>query len=659
MVQLKPEWICGEPGTEVLLLGNRSVARGAIEAGVNVAAAYPGTPSSEIMESLVEASTVYGFHAEWSVNEKVALDVAAGASLVGARALASMKSAGLSVAADTFLTIPYGGVKGGLVIAVADDPDAHYSSTEHDSRLLAVQAEVLCLEPSDSNEAKEMTRLAFDLSEGSKLPVMVRLVSRISHGSSNVILGPVSSDKRQIGFNKHYEIPYRWNVYGPPGTKFKHEWLHTRLPSVVCQSEESEFNHLEINSPGGPGIIASGIGSTYAWEAMQDLGFSGKVNWLKIGTCYPLPAGKIRQIIENSNNILIIEDGHPFVEKFVKMLAQEVGIATPLYGKEGRHSVLPHCGEITTDIVAKAIVVSFDLPEKSYFQPDRLQVKEDARQILAPRSSTLCAGCPHLGSYWGLRQILKKHKGVHILNGDIGCYEQAGYGVFSDRLQSDSSDSRYWPIHSLYETLDTCYVMGSSIGMSEGQTKAGYVDGKIVAIAGDSTFFHACLPGLANAVYNDSNLVFMVLDNKWTAMTGHQPSPTSGVYGTGEMAKTIDIVAVCKALGVEQVFEAYAYDIESVQQAAERALDSDKLSAIVVTGECQIQATRMGRRFKRKMEIHQEKCSGCRICVQLGCPAIGFDVNAKKAIIDTLQCTNCDLCRQVCTTGAIQSEVYA
>ena len=653
---MKPQWIFAEPGSEILLLGNISVARGAIEAGVNFVAAYPGTPSSEIMESLLEASSVCGFYAEWSVNEKVAIDNAAGAALVGARSLTSLKTAGLNVAADTFMTIPYSGIKGGLVVVVADDPEAHYSSTEHDSRLLAVQAEIPCLEPSDSHEAKEMTRIAFDLSEESKLPIMVRLVSRLSHGSSNVILGPIAPSKRSLGFNKHYEIPYRWNVYGPPGAKSKHEWLHTRFPIVEHQVEESSFNRLEIVNRGGAGIIASGIGSAYAWEVLKDIGLEGKVNWLKVGTCYPLPLKKVREVLENSQQVLVIEEGDPFVESRVRLIAQELGCLTPIYGRQGRNRFFSPCGEINTDMVMEGISSCFGLPGNQPGQA-RKKAKDRTKEIVAPRSSTLCAGCPHLGSYWGLRQAVKKHKGVHIINGDIGCYEQAGYGIFSDKLQGDSSDSRYWPTQSLYETLDTLYVMGSGIGMAEGQVQAGYTDGKVIAIAGDSTFFHACLPALVNAVYNNSKLIFMVLDNKWTAMTGQQPSLTSGVLGTGESAKTIDIVGVCKALGVEEVFEAYAFDVGSVYQAVEKAIESDKLSVIVVTGECEIQAARMGKRSNFKITINLEECNGCRICTRLGCPAIGFDTHAKKATIDELQCVNCNLCPQVCEPGAIKSEV--
>ncbi len=647
-------YLAGKPGTDEVMLGNHALARGAVEAGVDVVTAYPGTPSSEIVEALNEVSLAQGFHSEWSTNEKVAIDVASGASLVGARALVAMKSAGINVAMDTFVTMPYGGVKGALVIVVADDPDAHFSSTEHDSRPLARQAEILCLEPADAGEAKEMVRQAFDLSHELELPVLVRSVSRVSHGSANVTLGPIRRDETNPAFNKHYGFQYRWNVYGPPGTRSKHEWLVQQFPKLEAYAERSPFNDLKLTPGARIGVIAAGLGSAYAYEAIRRLGLDGKVHWLKLGTAFPLPTEKVSQVLENSDKVLVVEDGTNWVEGLVRETAQRIGSMCRISGKGPGEAgeAMPLWGEINTDMVVRALaaVAAVELKEDEA----RRQLKVQLEGGVCPRSSTLCAGCPHLGSYWGLRLALQRYRDdVHILNGDIGCYEQAGYGIFAENLFS-GDDSHLWKAQSVYEMLDTIYVMGSALGMAQGQSLADYKGGKVVAIAGDSTFYHACLPAVANLAWNGGQVVFMIVDNRWTAMTGHQANPSTGLVGNGSEAKRLDISEATKALGVEHVLTANAYDIKTVKSALDQAFKLDGPVALVISGECRLQMIRRERNMARPTTVvDPDRCNGCGLCLRFGCPGLGLGPDGKKVQIDQIQCNSCGLCSQVCNRAAI------
>ncbi len=655
------------PGKRVLLMGNEAIARGAIEAGVEVVAAYPGTPSSEICEALAASADEFGYYIEWSTNEKVAFEVAAGAAIVGARALVAMKNAGLNVAMDTFMTLPYTGIKGGMVIVVADDPDAHYSSTEQDTRAVAAYAEIPCLEPADQQEAKDMTKEAFELSEQLGLPVFVRSVTRISHASGDVALGAIRRDRSRLGFNKHWRLPYRWDVYGPPGAAMRHKWLHDQLPRVAAAAEASRFNEwLIAGSAGGRaaklGIIASGLGACYAREALARFGFDGPVPFLKLGTTFPLPGEKVQRMLACAENVLVVEEGDPVVETQVKALVCDALARVRILGKTlGRSggSVLPPYGEINADMVSRAISAAAALDarccEGEGEEEESEAARTRARSLVAPRSSTLCAGCPHLGSYWALREVLREEKGVHIVDGDIGCYEQGGYGIFSRAIAGDDADSERYRISSPYEILDTIYVMGSGIGLAMGQAQAGYADGKIVAVAGDSTFFHATLPAVVNAVWTGADVTFLVMDNSWTCMTGHQPSPTTGVGTVGRRAKTVSIEDVARSMGVESLAVADAYDIQAAKTVIREAVRFNGPSVVVLRRECALQVQRKERRKgAAQTRVERQACTGCRLCVELGCPAVTFDAAAKKAGIDEILCVDCGLCAQVCTRGAIK-----
>ena len=637
------------PGKRLLYMGNEAIARGAVEAGLQLMAAYPGTPSSEIGEVLMDAQKDADFYVEWSINEKIAFEMAAGASLVGARSMTAMKNAGLNVAMDTFMTLPYGGCKGGFVVVVADDPDAHYSSTEQDTRALAAYAEIPCLEPEDQQEAKDMARAAFGISEAVELPVFLRSVSRISHASGDVLLAEPEAGRNQIAFNKHYKTAYRWNVYGPPGTLSKHQWLHTVLPRARALAEESRFNRLE-KAPGAKvGVLAAGLGGAYAREAMADLGLAGQVSYLKLGFIYPLPEKLVAELVDGLDTLIIVEEGDPVVENLVRAFLKEVAPGVKIVGKSYNGIFNPY-GELNTDIVTAGLAKALGRDPAG---DDREAARAALKDLVIPRSSTLCAGCSHLGSYSAIREALQKFKGNHIVNGDIGCYEQGGYGIFSAKNQASDEPGKKYAVTSPYELLDTIYVMGSGIGMAMGQAKAGYTDGKVLAVAGDSTFLHATLPSVVDAVQHKTDITFVILDNYWTCMTGHQPNPNTLYNPCGEDYEGFDVPGTCKALGVKSVAVASSYDRAAAVDALTKALEYEGPSVVILYGECQLQLQRRTRKGMAKTVVEPDKCIGCKLCVQLGCPAVKYDVAGKKASIDEISCVDCGLCAQVCPQNAI------
>ncbi len=640
------------PGKRVLLMGNEAIARGAIEAGVKVAASYPGTPASEILETLAIAAPKLGFYAEWSTNEKVAFEVAAGAAITGVRSITSMKNAGLNWTMDMFMTLVYGGVRGGFLIAVADDPDAHYSSNEQDTRFAAYYGEIPCLEPSNAQEAKEMARYSFELSEQIELPVFLRSVTRISHASGDVELGKIEKLDRKPVFDKHWKMPWRWDVYGPPSPVNKHGWLHGQMPKIKEIVEKLPWNKLDLGKGQTLGVIASGIGASYAIDAIKLLGLDGKIAFLKIGTPTPLPEKLVGSLLKAVKTVLVVEEGEPLVELQVKVLAKDLKPDIEILGR--LTGDMPQVGEINIDVAANAI--SKLAGEKAVVDEQVERAREDIKKIVAPRSSTLCAGCPHLGTYWALKRAMWRAGGkVPIVNGDIGCYEQGGYGIAGKEYKpSFSTESVRYKIEAPYETLDTNYIMGGGVGLVQGEFRAGYNDGQLIAVAGDSTFFHACLPAIVNAVYNKSKGLFIVMDNSWTAMTGHQPNPVTGITAMGNEAKMLCIEDVAKSLGVEFVRATDSFDLKATQAAIEEGLKSDKFAIIVSRGVCTLQAMRLKQYAGKKTTLDKDTCTGCKLCVSLGCPAITFSVEENKAGIDPIICVGCGICAQVCPVNAIK-----
>jgi len=643
-----------ETGLKTLLMGNEAIARGAVEAGIEVGVGYPGTPSSEVGEVLGELAPELGFYFEWSLNEKVAIDVASGAALTGARTLVMMKNAGLNVAMDTFATLPYTGTRGGLVIVVADDPGAHYSSTEQDTRVLAQYAEMPCLEPKDQQQAKDMAAAAFELSEKLEMPVFLRSVTRLSHASGDVVFGGIGKAPLEVGWNKHWKSPFRWAVYGPPaGAAGRHGWLKEQYAAFLAESEKSPFNNLQLNPESRVAVVSSGMGTSYVNDALTALKKKGACSTLEIGFVFPPPREKMKKILEVADSILVVEEGNPMLENALKELASDLGLKKTIVGR-GSKKVIPSFNELNPDLVMKAAADLLGVKPPAV-KLDEASLKR-AKELTVPRSSALCAGCPHLGSYAALAQVMKKLKeDLVIVNGDIGCYEQGGYGLAAQVITPSGEATEKYPVNSPYEILDTTYVMGSGIGQAIGQRRAlaGDEKKKVTAVAGDSTFFHGCLPAIADASLYNTDITFLVLDNSWTCMTGHQPSPRSSVDGMGAKIDTLDIAAVCKAMSVKCLKTANAYNLEEAAAAIREAIDFPGFAVVILTGECMLQVIRREGARKPKTHVVTETCIGCKACVRIGCPATLFDPKTKKAGIDPLLCVDCGLCAQVCPVKAI------
>jgi indolepyruvate ferredoxin oxidoreductase alpha subunit len=638
-----------QPGTRMLALGNEAMARGAIEGGVQVVTAYPGTPSTEIAETLIELQKAFHFYAEWSVNEKVAFEVGAGAALVGARALTVMKGAGLNWAMDTFMTLPLTGVRGAYVVVVADDPGAHYSSNEQDSRIAVQWAGLPCLEPESQQDALEITKAAFMLSEEVELPVVVRSVTRLSHASGIIQFGEIEESKLKVGFNKNWKYPFRWNVYGPPGVVDKHLWQLEHLKKARQWIDKTSFNPMKLNKS-KLGIVATGLAAGYARESLHELGLTDNVNFWKVMSVFPMPTEQAARFLEACEQILVIEEGSAMFEMQLRAYAQENGYKTSILGKDPA-GPFRQAGELFIDTVIEN-VQRFAGISAQESQP-RKEMKSEVSQLVIPRSSALCAGCPHIGSYWAIEQALPHGaKVVPIINGDIGCYEQAGYGVRGQMPAITDQDSHRFKPTSLYNILDTLYVMGSGVALAQGEQCAGYKDGPIVAVAGDSTFFHATIPAIINALWNHTKLTFIVMDNHWTAMTGQQPSPVTTQPGQAESGE-IDIEQVVHGLGVPFVRVADPYSVDDTIQAVREAIAFNGVSVVIARRECALQVSRRDREPGRVM-VDTEKCTSCKLCIVLGCPAVIME--GKKASIDTLLCVNCGICVQICPVDAIFEE---
>lgn len=574
---------------KTLLSGNEAVARGAWEAGCHVAAAYPGTPSTEIIENIVKYPEIY---TEWAINEKVALEVVAGACFAGARALAAMKHVGLNVAADPFFTMGYSGVTGGLVIVSADDPGMWSSQNEQDNRHYARHAKVPILEPSDSNEAKLFTKLGFEISEKFDTPVLLRLTTRICHSTCLVDL-----QKRKEQKIKGYVKDIKKRLMLPAHARLRHIIVEERLKKLEKFSEVFSYNKIEWGKK-TLGIITSGIAYQYAKEVFPDASF------LKLSLTYPIPKNLIKRFARKVKRIIIVEEGDPVLETEIKALGIKV------IGKEK----IPLCGELTQNVIR----TSFSRKAKAKTKKDKIPA----------RLPVLCPGCPHRGVFY----IINKLK--LVTSGDIGCYTLGALPPLS--------------------AMDTCVCMGASVTNAHGMEKALGKDfsKKVVAVLGDSTFFHSGITGLANAVYNKGNLNLLILDNFTTAMTGHQPHPGTGKLARGEQGKRIPPEDVVKGCGVEFVRIVDPNDLKETETAIKQALEFDGVAVLIFRRPCALLV-----KPKPSYRIYPELCNGCKLCLCIGCPAISleFPEDRKKplAVIDHALCTGCGLCTQVCNRNAI------
>ena len=590
--------------TRSLMSGNEAVARGAYEAGVCYAAAYPGTPSTEILESISQYKS--DIIAEWAPNEKVAFESVLGASIAGARALAAMKMVGVNVAADPLFSSAYSGVNGGLVLVSADDPGLHSSQNEQDNRHYAVFAKIPMLEPSDSQEAKDMMVAAFEISEAFDTPVLFRMTTRVCHSKSLVAAGDrkgTSHRLRPLDLTKFDVVPALARRH-----RVK---LEAKLKRLAEFSEACPFNRVEWNGP-GIGIVTSGISYQYAREVFGDT-----ASYLKLGFTHPLPKGMIRDFAAKVETLYVIEELDPYLESQVRQL----GIAC--IGKDK----IPVMYELAPDIVAKAVLGE----EASVIPCDTTSV--------VPRPPVLCAGCPHRGFFYELGKLARRRD--VIVSGDIGCYTLGGNEPLS--------------------ALDLCICMGAGPSMAHGAQKVfnkfGYAT-RVVAVLGDSTFFHTGIPSLMTAVYNRSNTVTCILDNRITGMTGQQDNPGSGETLQGEPAKEIDIEAVVRAIGVEHVRVVNPHDLVKVQEAFEWAFELDEPSVVITKWPCNLkkldaeERQEYAHRYKF-LTVVDANCTGCRVCLNLGCPAISFDAASNKAHIDASVCNGCGLCSQVCKWSAV------
>jgi indolepyruvate ferredoxin oxidoreductase alpha subunit len=595
-----------------LLSGNEALAWGAYHAGARVATAYPGTPSTEILESIARFDDIY---AEWSTNEKVAMEVALGACYAGVRSVVSMKHVGLNVAADPFMAASITGVSAGLVLICADDPGTHSSQSEQDNRHYARLAKVPVLEPSDSQEAYDMMAIAFDISEQFDTPVILRTTTRISHSKSVVDLNrsrPVPTG--EVGFPRNVSK----YVMLPVNARLRHPLVEERMVKLAEFAETSPLNRVE---PGERdlGVITSGVAYQYAREVFPDASF------LKLGITHPLPGELIRRFATSVDRLVVIEELDPFLEENIRAMGVEVS------GKD----FIPLVGELSSDVVSGGAVSAGILTEAS-ISPEVTAVAD-----LPKRPPLLCPGCPHTGMFFVLASMGQRlkppgsgdkpaKKSNLIITGDIGCYTLATYP----------------PLNA----MDTTACMGASIGQALGMEKAG-IDTNVVAVIGDSTFLHSGITPLVDAVYNEGKITVVILDNGTTAMTGHQEHPGTGVSAQGKATAKVELENVVRGVGVSDVRVVDAFNMKELRAAARSALASPELAVIIVRGAC---AVGMPPRGQPRV-VDAEKCNRCDVCLLIGCPAI--QTVDDMVHIDTALCVGdiCTICQQVCPQKAIAS----
>ena len=604
-----------QPGKKMLLLGNEAIARGAVEAGVAFATTYPGTPSSEISLNLFQISRQSDLYFEYSTNEKVALEVAAGAANAGVRTMCMMKHVGLNVAADPLMTLAYVGVRGGLVVLTADDPAMFSSQNEQDNRYYAKLAGLPMLEPSTVEEARQMTAYAFELSEQLGQPVILRTTTRINHSSAFVELGPLAPRTTKGRFEKN---PLRY-VTVPAVSRRLHVRLLESLERATEISEKSAFNR--ISGAGKWGVICNGVSANYVADALQELGIAEKTLVLRLGLTNPMPVKMIKAFLSGCEKALIVEEGEPFMEEAVKAAAQEAGLTLPIHGKgQGLFSRLY---EFDPALVRRTLASYFGV---SWTAPEKLDLS-DVPEIPA-RPPNLCAGCSHRATYYAVK---KAAEGLDVIYPtDIGCYTLG-----------------FLPPLSM---ADFVICMGSSVSTACGFSKA--TNQKVIGFIGDSTFFHSGITGLINAVHNQHNFTLVILDNGITAMTGHQPNPGVAMDHLKMQGYTqVSIEAIVRAAGVAHVTVIKPYKIRKSIAAIREALGHQGVSVIIAQEMCTLYAKSLKLLKPRPFEI-TDKCRNHRNCLNdLACPA--FYLEGEKVRIDADACVGCAVCAQICPENAI------
>jgi indolepyruvate ferredoxin oxidoreductase alpha subunit len=603
-------------GKKVTILGNEAIVRGALESGVGFVSTYPGTPTTEIGDLFSKIAKDVGIYFEYSTNEKVAVEAAAGAALSGVRSLVFFKNFGLNVACDSIFPLAYSGIKAGMVIVVSDDPQCWNSGqSEEDTRPFAKISHLPMLEPSNAQECKDFVKKAFKLSEKFKLPVLIRTTGRVNYMESPVKLEEITKGRTKGRFKKN--IVYR-NL--PPFLVKIHRNLHKKLEDLKRASERSEMNFLVNNNTKSKlGIIVSGISFDYVTNALDNLKLKTPI--LKIGFTYPLPDKKIKSFIKGFESILVVEELEPIIEEKVSILAKESNPKLKILGK----SHLPISGEyddeLITNVLAKISGKIFGL----------IFHKKIHKKIIPSKERYLCAGCPHRATFYATKLATAGMDVVY--GGDIGCYILG--------------------VRRPLKTQDFMFSMGASEGVVHGIKKT--TDQKAIAFIGDSTFFHAGIPALINIVYNKSNPLIMILDNRTAASTGYQPTPGIGITGTGEKTKMIKIEDIVKACGVKNVKVVDSFNVKKMANTIKDFLNRDKISVIVARRECQLLAIKKKKMKGIKIqnfEIDQKICNKCGKCLKLGCPAIIKKGNNYR--INQELCTGCGVCAQICSLKAIK-----
>ena len=603
------------PGKEMLLLGNEAIARGALEAGVSFATCYPGTPSSEIPEQFFKISEETDLYFEYSTNEKVAMEVGAGAAVSGLRTMVTLKHVGLNVASDPLMTLAYLGVKGGMVIINADDPFCFSSQNEQDNRYYARLSSLPMLEPTNAQEMKDVTVAAFDLSEELELPVIIRTTTRLNHIRGAVQLGELRPVKAKDTFQKN---PFHF-VAVPAVSRKLHSLLLEKYDRAVEKSENWPYN--QIIGDGKWGIVANGVSFDYVSDAVSDLGISDKVSILKLGFSWPLPKELCTRFLKRVDNVLVVEELEPVVENDLKAIAQESGITIPIKGKG--IGGLSRLFEYDPGMVRKAVVEYFDLDYKGPEIPDLSDLPE-----LPGRPPNLCAGCPHRAIYYAVKQIYGPDV---IYPSDIGCYTLG-----------------FLPPLSM---ADIVICMGASVSSSCGFSRA--TDQKVVSFIGDSTFFHSGITGLINAVHNNHKFTLVILDNGTTAMTGHQPHPGVNTDPMGVDLTQISLEDLVRGCGVKDVHVVSPSKLKKTMEAIKAAKEYDGVSVIISKELCPLFARATGQFKKsRPFSVNRNKCKNHRDCINLlACPAMYLE--GEQVEINKNLCIGCSVCAQVCPENAI------
>jgi indolepyruvate ferredoxin oxidoreductase alpha subunit len=589
----------------LIMSGNEAIARGAWEAGVRFASAYPGTPSTEILESLRRYEDVY---AEWAPNEKVAVEAATGASMAGARALVCMKHVGLNVAADPFFSASYIGVKGGLVVVSADDPAMHSSQDEQDNRQYARFAKMPMIEAAEAGEAIAYVRAAFDLSERFDTPVLFRTTTRTSHSQGIVELGERVADLPPI---LRLDRDPAKNLMMPHNARCRHVLVEQRLLDVAEWAESTDLNRIEMGDP-RVGIVTSGASYGYAREAFPEASF------LKLGLTYPLPRGLIAEFRAQVEKLYVVEELDPFLEELIRLQGIEV---------DGGKDILPLIGEFDPGLVARTLSAA-GVPG---VDEDLLQTPETAMGDLIDRPPTLCPGCSHRGVFVALRKMKA------FVSGDIGCYSLAALPPF--------------------EAMHCSTCMGAGISMAHGMAKvvdeAADARNRAVAIIGDSTFFHSGITSLLDVAYNQSDVLTIILDNRTTAMTGGQQNPGTGKVLQGRPAPEVDIPGLCRALGVRRIAEIDPFDVAQTESVLREELAAREPSVVIATSPCALQF----RIHQPAWSVDQDVCDGCKVCLRAGCTALSLiddgGPKERRVAIDAAVCNGCGVCAQLCRFGAI------